>query len=460
MMCILITCFHCKHKAADSEEASAKGLSGLGETRWSDPSLLYRGDKLTVAKLTKYIQLVLDNDNKEFRGSYAGNLARAIYSISKEIGIDPVIFAGLIAHESRFDPTAINKNKHGVIGGSGLTQLTTIAVKEINDQWSGLKSAHSPYVHKFIKAVDESLHDGDFIKIPSPKYAIEPKYRISSLYYGGLLLKIFLTNLRQNPKAMSRCLIPKDRKLPKGLFRDYRATLACYNGHKVNMLTYADKVGVDIKGMTTGVALTGETNANDPDDDDAYASATMSNSRDILDSIEASDLDPDADPDSANEETKDEISENFRQLKRAASVADQCWSIQIYAIHGEPELKKIQLLSNKVSDLLVSLAANKDTDEKSKYLKSVAKAGLKLYSYENHSVEKNMDFTLFLLGKFGTFRDAEFILNLLKASDKENQDLQDSWLRLTNHSTYTQDIKGTAPRNFCSSEAASVVKAL
>jgi hypothetical protein len=310
LIALLIACLsHCKSVHQPSSESEIEGFSGIKSSLWNSDLRVFSPDDMTATELSKYIRVVLRSKNLNYSEKYSAQLASDIIGVAHLMKLDPVIFAGLVAHESRYDFRAVNRNSRGVIGGSGLTQMTSIAVEEVNDQWDeegkGKAVAYSSAVHEgMMKALDAPLLKGRVRMMKKSKDFLGKAE--AALFYGAVMLKIMLTSVQGSKAAMKRCAIDKDRALKNSPLGYYRAALACYNGHPVNRLYYADKVFRDIANIV---------------------------------SIKVRTKRPSALPEPV------EIEEHVDKT------ADQCWTIQLHATINEPNFDEVRSSIGKAGKL-------------------------------------------------------------------------------------------------------------
>lgn len=91
------------------------------------PVYLVYPERMTTAFLAAYIASV--NPSRKDNQLSNEELARKILIVAEEFGIDPFVFAALIRKESTFRRRALSPT-----GAIGLTQMTTIAIHEVNRQ--------------------------------------------------------------------------------------------------------------------------------------------------------------------------------------------------------------------------------------------------------------------------------------------------------------------------------------
>ena len=438
----------CKEKDALVEGSSLEGLSGITKEAWGESNFkLFKSGASKEKSLARYIQYVLDNENKPFKAAYAVNLAHWIFLIAKEVNIDPIVFAGLVAHESRFDPTAKNVNSKGVFGGAGLTQLTSVAVREINDQWDAKTNKkgdvmHSKDVHDFILNMKKkSPFSKSLVKLSTPAQAILPNSRISSLIYGAILLKLILTNIVKYDAAMKLCVNAKDKNLGNGPYKYYRAALACYNGHQINKILYPGKVLAESNGVIKGTALTSDIDGlslagqdddadyiNEPTKDVRRVLGAFGNIRDIVT------VQDDDDAVTASTFGKDAFSD------------EQCWSIQVHALEKELNVTQIK---ESLAWLPAAYSKLKIYTYKKAILQSpevsINVGEEAVDAYQQGDMAKAKTFNLVLLGKFAMFSEASTTLESIRKelSDEMKGKFENAWLRLTTNSEF---CKGDATK--------------
>lgn len=170
------------------------------------------------------------NSNARIPAIEALIISKNIIKVSECLEIDPWILTGLIKKESSFDKNAVSKT-----GAVGLTQFTTIGLKEVNDQLGrrgrvGAPDATTLYLAEKIRScidpnwtdlwnrIEEKEESAVFYN--QLKSVLKKDIR-SSIVYGAILLKTYLAIVyKRNPHDQSE-LRPSDI---------YFQALQIYNG--------------------------------------------------------------------------------------------------------------------------------------------------------------------------------------------------------------------------------------
>lgn len=148
-------------------------------------------------------------------------LAKDVLMVANALGLDPLLFASLLSHESWFRSSKCNSN------GCSLPQLTNSAIHEVNDQISGKKGTYSKDARQYIEEVTSrpplnSYFNKITTKNRNAQIANNP---ISALIYGGLLLKIYMANTLISESGYKDITIGDIAKL-------YHRGMVRYNGNK------------------------------------------------------------------------------------------------------------------------------------------------------------------------------------------------------------------------------------
>lgn len=177
-------------------------------------------------------------------------ISKNILKISACMQIDPWILTALIQHESTF-----NKNAVSPTGAAGLTQFTSIAFQEVNDQLGLRGRAGAPEIttlflaEKIRTCIDPSwidLWNRVEAKEDEPEFYPQLKEVVkqdikSSIVYGAILLKTYLavTNKRQSPESK-----------PLKMSEIYFHALQIYNGEAGEAkVKFAKKVFSNLKSV-------------------------------------------------------------------------------------------------------------------------------------------------------------------------------------------------------------------
>lgn len=170
-------------------------------------------------------------------------IAQAIDRVATCLKVDSFLLAGLIHKESYYDKNAVSKS-----GAAGLTQFTSIGIKEVNDQLglNGIIGAPLDvteyYRNKIYECINPKWVDvWNLIKVAPghPKFYDQIKVLIKTnpliaVTYGGILLKTYVANMH------NRNITENLRYSPAEI---YFYALQAYNGEpgerKVN---YAKKI--------------------------------------------------------------------------------------------------------------------------------------------------------------------------------------------------------------------------
>jgi hypothetical protein len=402
----------CKTPDRIDGESTPEGLTGISPASWDTPFVAFPKGTMTAEALEKYIDILLRSKNLNYGAEYSKGLAPKVIEVAKAVGLDPLIFAGLVAHESRFDHKAVNKNSKGVIGGTGLTQMTGLALTEVNDQWTGKTdkhgwNEHSSLVHaRLLKILDAPPFQGKILK-PVKSVNEFNGNSLAALFYGAVTLKMYLSRAIDSPSYLKECSLKKDQKIKDRKLKIYRAALTCYNAHEVNKLTYADKVFQDINNIIAAKSVKSVA----PVPDSAKDSKKLSLNSTV--------------PDFVDEDGSDEA---VAESATFAKDDDECWTIQVFALGNDPDFEKIGNLlgkATKVSPLYVSQGRIND-----------------MWG----------DGFLISMGKFNTLRDAQEAYTKMVANDPENKSLQNAWIRMHDVEYVRKDDRDVALPSFCSSQ--------
>lgn len=162
------------------------------------------GKNFTLMNLhatSEHIKKHIIKTNYKVPTTEAGEIAQAIIEVSGCMEIDPWILTSLIQKESSFVRDAVSPT-----GAVGLTQFTSIGIKEVNDQLGIRGSAGAPedvtlyFTEKIRGCIDSSWIDlwnrvpateehPEFYKLLKLEIKKDAK---SSIIYGSILLKIYL----------------------------------------------------------------------------------------------------------------------------------------------------------------------------------------------------------------------------------------------------------------------------
>lgn len=155
----------------------------------------YLNESLSPARIAEYIHEV--NPGRDETSLTNIELAQLIDHISYCYEIDPYIFTGLIRQESGFNENAISST-----GAFGLTQMTGIGIKEVNDQlgYRGPSYAKSTVI-KFHNTTAKDCTENDWINMWSDGVNMESisaqknwlkEDPLRQVIYGAILLKTYL----------------------------------------------------------------------------------------------------------------------------------------------------------------------------------------------------------------------------------------------------------------------------
>ena len=205
--------------------ASTSGLF-LDVDAMSDSYYVY--DEPSFDKLRSYI-------DQKSKSTESYEVTSSILEVSKCFQIDATIFSSLIRKESSFNEKAVSPT-----GAAGLTQMTSIALKEIGDQLGIRGKSYADYrVTSYLKQqVTKCFGDvflGDLIEIMSKhskqiKEVLKKDIFLSTIL-GGILLKVTLS-----------------RRAGGEIKQVYKKSLEAYNGDvsifkgEVMKVYYAKKI--------------------------------------------------------------------------------------------------------------------------------------------------------------------------------------------------------------------------
>lgn len=237
---------------------SAIFLSGNGQS--AESFLLEKGFRLPVelvnqnytlmklSPLTLQIKEHIVKTNYKVPAREAEVIAKEILSVSSCFEIDPWILTSLIQKESSFVKHAVSPT-----GAVGLTQFTSIGIKEVNDQLGyrgreGAPEAVTLFFHERLRdCINPSwvdLWSRIEIRDEHPEFYKQLKEIIkndgqSSIVYGAVLLKIYLAfvNYRNTYQVA-----------PMKLSEVYFQALQLYNGEEGEAkLRYAKAIFKNLK---------------------------------------------------------------------------------------------------------------------------------------------------------------------------------------------------------------------
>lgn len=168
---------------------------------------LLMNKELSVKRLSNHIS----NTNYKIPTEEAIEIAEKILRVSSCFQLDPWILASLIEQESSFDKDAISRT-----GAVGLTQFTPIGIMEANDQLGyhgrvGAPDITSIYFSTAIRnCINPSwidLWNRIEVKEDSAEFydllKLEIKKDITtSITYGGILLKTYLSHVKNKSSQM------------------------------------------------------------------------------------------------------------------------------------------------------------------------------------------------------------------------------------------------------------------
>lgn len=193
--------------------------------------------KPTEEQINNHIKKVNPMLSSDERVELASNIIR----ITKCFGIDPWVFTGLVDKESSFRAKVVSPT-----GAAGLTQFTSIALKEVNDQLGlrGREGAHYKNIQYLNDKVKYCVNEGwvelwDRVSVESdhPDFYVQLKEELkndieASIVYGSILLKIYLSRINDREG---------DKNLKKSSI--YFEALKIYNGEEGdNKIIYAKDV--------------------------------------------------------------------------------------------------------------------------------------------------------------------------------------------------------------------------
>lgn len=248
----------CTHLNAAPANAELKGADGLFLTAHVKKTYILSHSKpfthptTAALKIKNYIQN-LDSDRDENYPSHLSTheLSRRIAGVSHCFNIDPFVYTALIHKESiLFRQDAVSPT-----GAVGFTQMTSIAVKEVNDQL-GMRGPRASLVETqdYLNSIltgDCLAKQGGFEMfgshyIPLWKLGTAPKYTSGSttqarvmaklfktfpeyaLVYGAILQKVYLSLVKSG--RISHCLIHGKAIRNYNLFDQYQEAMMLYNG--------------------------------------------------------------------------------------------------------------------------------------------------------------------------------------------------------------------------------------
>lgn len=190
-----------------------------------------------------YLEKYIKRANYKLPEKEVKIIAQAIDRVATCLKVDSFLLAGLIHKESYYDKNAVSKS-----GAVGLTQFTSIGIKEVNDQLgiNGIIGAPTDVTEYYRNKVYECINPKwvdvwDLVKVGKghPKFYEEIKKvlkqnHLISVTYGGILLKTYVANMH------NRNITENLRYSPAEI---YYYALQAYNGEpgerKVN---YAKKI--------------------------------------------------------------------------------------------------------------------------------------------------------------------------------------------------------------------------
>lgn len=186
--------------AGDDEEIVEKGFR-------LQPNLAAKNYQFLNKKIyldKKYTEAYIKKVNPKISNSDVSQIYKAIDKVANCLKIDSFVLTGMIQKESTF-----NKNAVSQTGAAGLTQFTSIGIKEVNDQLgiNGNIGAPSEVTEYFRNTIYGCINPKwiDVWKmtksIPGTKSfyndikALLKNDILTSVTYGGILLKTYVANL-------------------------------------------------------------------------------------------------------------------------------------------------------------------------------------------------------------------------------------------------------------------------
>lgn len=201
----------------------------------------------------QYLQKYIVKTNFKIASEEAAKISNNVLTISDCLGLDPWILTGLIQKESSFSRTATSPT-----GAVGLTQFTTIGIKEVNDQLGmrGKVGAPEPVID-YLTSQIRSCVDADWIDFWTrlsieethpdfyPLFKEELKKDVTgSVLYGAILLKIYLGVIS------TRNNLDSDSVTPLKTSDAYYLALQMYNGEEGDAkIKYAKNIFLNVKTM-------------------------------------------------------------------------------------------------------------------------------------------------------------------------------------------------------------------
>lgn len=193
----------------------------------------------TVDQLSKHIKKI----NSSLSKKETDAIATDIVEVCECLKVDPWLFTGLIQKESSF-----RQEVSSPTGAVGLTQFTSLGLKEVNDQLGmrGRKGAHFKSISYFNSKIKECvdptwthLWDKVSVKQDDPEFYNALKSEIKNdtrvaITYGAVLLKTYVA--RVDDRA-------DENKIQMQKSEIYYDALQIYNGEEGDAkVNYAKKV--------------------------------------------------------------------------------------------------------------------------------------------------------------------------------------------------------------------------
>lgn len=223
--------------------ASAKN-SIFDKGYWLSPASIVKDFTLLrmkpeINQLSKHIKKI----NSSLSKKETDAIATDILEVCDCFKIDPWLFTGLIQKESSF-----RQEVSSPTGAVGLTQFTSLGLKEVNDQLGmrGRKGAHFKSISYFNSKIKECvdptwthLWDKVSVKQDDPEFYNALKTEIKNdirvaITYGAVLLKTYVA--RVDDRA-------EDKKIKMQKSEIYYDALQIYNGEEGDAkVNYAKKV--------------------------------------------------------------------------------------------------------------------------------------------------------------------------------------------------------------------------
>lgn len=151
--------------------------------------------ELSQSTIISRIEARILKYRKTVPGSSPSDLAKRIYRAATSFGLDPFIFSALVEHESiSFNPRAVSPTR-----AKGLTQMTSIARKELKHQFGHVRGEYTRGVPQVLNGFVENYYGNntkaqqsffDWTRNPTGNILLSDIDK--SLVAGAALLKIYL----------------------------------------------------------------------------------------------------------------------------------------------------------------------------------------------------------------------------------------------------------------------------